>query len=603
MPNYNLVATTMFEPYSYERYLQPFQAYSEAYKEQEDILADLQVKANIWEGMANEQTDPDTYAKYKKYADDLKTQADALASQGLTPTSRRDMLNLRSRYSAEITPIEQAYTQRAELQKTQREALLRDPSLIFENDLSDPTIASLDNFVGNPNYGYGNVYSGEKLREDVSKAAKNLSSTLRSKNKSGAELRRRLQMVLPYQYRLLEERGFDSDEVLAAIANDENASSILRDLIEGAVDTSGIKNWGSEENVNRARAYAAQGLWDAIGTPTEKWLTDTYNMQRAKADGDGGDGGQTSLYKYPFDYGTIEAEDVLKKHTSAINGLYVDVDPKVTGGQAKKAFDTRFLGPNKNLNPMAVYDYFEQWLDMHPEYNVQPMGGVKNIRTGEIDPMWQQFIDDRNKAFKQETGVDVNNIISQEQYEALEDLGYSSTDNVKVFTDGSIEKDLDDLIHLYRPSRLNLANYDSPNFNHVLNVLRDKANADNESIVKEYSTGNSIKPKKIIDNDTKIVDVAYDLRLPEDVILSLRDKNGSVKKYAVNLAVLDPTLPSLFRAITQDEQITVRGKQIPKYMRDKESYTRRQNVGVETLRGWADNFLPNLSETTSKLRP
>lgn len=33
MPNYQLVATSMFEPYSYERYLQPLAAYTGAYKE------------------------------------------------------------------------------------------------------------------------------------------------------------------------------------------------------------------------------------------------------------------------------------------------------------------------------------------------------------------------------------------------------------------------------------------------------------------------------------------------------------------------------------------------------------------------------------------
>lgn len=603
MPNYNLVATSMFEPYSYERYLQPFQAYGQAYKEQEDALADLQVKANVWEGMADEQTDPNTYKKYKAYADDLRNQADALASQGLTPTSRRDMLNLRSRYSAEITPIEQAYTQRAELQKTQRDALLKDPSLIFERDLSDPTVASLDNFVGNPGYDYGKVYSGSKLREDASKAAKNLSSTLRSKSESGAELRKQLQMVLPYQYRLLEQRGFDSDEVLAAIAGDENASGILLNLVEGTVDASGIKNWGSQENIDRARAYAAQGLWDAIGAPAEKWLTDSYSMEKALKTPSGlpEDGG--GLYQYPFDYGTIEAEDNIKKYTESLSGLYTDVDPKLTGGVAKKAFDTRFLGPNKNINPMALYDYYEQWLTAHPEYNVEPMGGMYNVRTGEIDPMWQDFINERDAAFKKDSGVDTKNIISAQQYDALESLGYDSRTPVQNFINGSLEKDLEDLVHLYRPSRLNLANYDSPNFNHVLSNLRDEEIAENESIMKDYSTGKSIKPKKVVDENTKITNVSYDLRYPEDVVLSLSDKNGNVKRYTLNIAVLDPSLPSIFKGIAQDEIITVRGKQMPKYMRDKDSYTRRQNIGVETLRGWADNFLPNMSTTTSKLRP
>ena len=49
---------------------------------------------------------------YKTYADDLETRAGMLAKEGLTPASRKSMLDMKTRYSSEITPIEQAYTTR-----------------------------------------------------------------------------------------------------------------------------------------------------------------------------------------------------------------------------------------------------------------------------------------------------------------------------------------------------------------------------------------------------------------------------------------------------------------------------------------------------------
>ena len=114
MPNYSLVMNSKFQPFSFERYIQPLQIYGQAYREQEDALAELDTKASIWDGMANEQTDPIAHAQYKKYADDLKAQATLIATEGLNPSSRQAMLNLRGRYAKEIVPIEQAYQRRAE---------------------------------------------------------------------------------------------------------------------------------------------------------------------------------------------------------------------------------------------------------------------------------------------------------------------------------------------------------------------------------------------------------------------------------------------------------------------------------------------------------
>lgn len=112
MANYELVVNSKFQPFSFERYIQPYQIYGEAYKELENQYGELATKSNIWEEMANEQTDPYAYKMYKNYANDLKKQADQLAKEGLNASSRKGMLNMRARYAKEITPIEQAYAAR-----------------------------------------------------------------------------------------------------------------------------------------------------------------------------------------------------------------------------------------------------------------------------------------------------------------------------------------------------------------------------------------------------------------------------------------------------------------------------------------------------------
>src|SRR5574344_425465 len=104
-----IVINSKFKPFSYAEMLQPVQMATLAHQEVENEYAELATKANVWDEMANEQTDPYAYKMYKTYSNDIEEQAGQLAREGLNAASRRDMLNMRARYSKEITPIEQAY--------------------------------------------------------------------------------------------------------------------------------------------------------------------------------------------------------------------------------------------------------------------------------------------------------------------------------------------------------------------------------------------------------------------------------------------------------------------------------------------------------------
>lgn len=114
MANYSLVINSQFKPFLYQEMLAPTLMATQAHQELENQYGELATKASVWEEMANEQTDPYAYKMYKTYANDLEEQAGQLAREGLNAASRRDMLNMRARYSKEITPIENAYKKREE---------------------------------------------------------------------------------------------------------------------------------------------------------------------------------------------------------------------------------------------------------------------------------------------------------------------------------------------------------------------------------------------------------------------------------------------------------------------------------------------------------
>lgn len=255
MANYELVVNSKFQPFSFERYIQPYQLYGQAYKELENQYGELATKSNIWEEMANEQTDPYAYKMYKNYANNLKEQADQLAKEGLNASSRRNMLNMRARYAKEITPIEQAYAARQKQAEQQQQALLQDPTLMLSRRAST---TSLDDYIRNPQLAY-DAYSGKLITAQAASAASALAKEMQEKP-------RKWRSILGNSYyETMMQRGFSSQAVLQAIQDNPNAAPQLTKIIEDAVNSSGVRNWGDQATIARAIDYAKQGLWSAVG--------------------------------------------------------------------------------------------------------------------------------------------------------------------------------------------------------------------------------------------------------------------------------------------------------------------------------------------------
>lgn len=271
MANFSLVVNSKFNPFSFERYIQPYQIYGQAYKEVENTLGELDTKASIWEEMANEQTDPYAYKMYKTYANDLEEQAGQLAREGLNAASRRDMLNMRARYSKEITPIEQAYTARQKQAEQQQQALLQDPTLLLSRRAST---TSLDDYIRNPQLAY-EAYSGKLITAQAASAASALAKEMQEKP-------RKWRSILGNSYyETMMQKGFSSQAVLQAIQDNPDAAPQLTRIVEDAINSSGVRDWGDQATIARAIDYAKQGLWSAVGE-TQYQTLDNWRAKMAE---------------------------------------------------------------------------------------------------------------------------------------------------------------------------------------------------------------------------------------------------------------------------------------------------------------------------------
>lgn len=250
----SLVIGSKFRPFSYSEILAPIEAATTEHRAIEEGLGEMSAKAGMWDKLANQQSDPVAYAQYKTYADDLTKQADLLARQGLTPESRRGLLDMKRRYSNEITPIEVAATKREELTKAQREAIQKDPSLMFNIDYGT---ASLDDLINNPNATY-NTISGSELSKRASMMASNLAKTIQENPQ--------YQSILGGQYfQQMQQLGYTPQQVMQTIMNDPNAPSELKQVADTVWQEAGLDTW-DQATQTRARDYINAGLYDAIGT-------------------------------------------------------------------------------------------------------------------------------------------------------------------------------------------------------------------------------------------------------------------------------------------------------------------------------------------------
>lgn len=253
MAGNTLTIGARFKPMSYAEMIAPVQGANIEYKAQQEELDKLNQASSVWENMANKETDPLAYQKYTNFSNTLKQQADALASQGLSPNSRKAISQMKGQYQSDILPIEQAYKQRAQMADYYSKARAQNPTLMSN---IDPSKLSLDKLIANPSL-TPEYYSGNLLAEQVSSQAKTLASQLREtgqwKSTAGGQMLERI-----------EKYGLSPKDV--QLVQSGQGPKELQDLVNNVIKSSPIGSWeNAQELLPKAYQYAASGLYAGIG--------------------------------------------------------------------------------------------------------------------------------------------------------------------------------------------------------------------------------------------------------------------------------------------------------------------------------------------------
>ena len=282
MANYSLILNSKFRPFEYSELAAPLIQATQAHQQLEEDYAALDSEANKLEALGLNDKDSNAYKRYKAYSDDLRNAANSLAEYGLNPRSRQALLNLRGRFSKDITPIELAMQRREEDRKAQANLMMQDPTRRF-NQYARNT--SIDAYVDNPTLDVlSDSVSGNMLKAQVAQAARNLKTADLAKNPTKLK-----KLGLPFKYEYMITKGATMDQVLAAMANDPKALPALNNIVSDVMESSGIRNWSSMNNdyannkvYQEMEHIARQGLYDAIGETRTNIVDDTYGMEMAK---------------------------------------------------------------------------------------------------------------------------------------------------------------------------------------------------------------------------------------------------------------------------------------------------------------------------------
>lgn len=109
-----MVVNSRYNPFTYEELVKPLADYNTAYEKQEAALEKLATDAGAVEAFINEENAPKSWGVYTQFRDQLKNQADELATKGLSAGLRRDIMNTGASYKSNVAPIVAAINRRQE---------------------------------------------------------------------------------------------------------------------------------------------------------------------------------------------------------------------------------------------------------------------------------------------------------------------------------------------------------------------------------------------------------------------------------------------------------------------------------------------------------
>lgn len=287
MANFSYVIDSSFQPFSMQEMLVPFTAYKDAFEKTEEAYNDLSEKSDKFKYLSEKLPEGSKARQiYEGYANDLRTQAEDLAHNGLSMSNRRALTSMKRRYAGEIGRLSQADEAMKEEKKIRQTLNAQDSSRLYAVDN-----LSIDEFLDGNN---PNLYSvsGNELYTRGAAAGKAASSRVFSAGDAGSTLN-------GYYRDYVQKMGY-SAETIRKFYQDMSAIPELQMAADAILEERGVNQNLTGVNLQRARQSVINGMIDGavyseqhspqrdLGVPswTEKKSQEmaekSYNLQKSQ---------------------------------------------------------------------------------------------------------------------------------------------------------------------------------------------------------------------------------------------------------------------------------------------------------------------------------
>lgn len=264
MANILITADSTFEPFSFERYIKPYEIYTEAYKEAETELEDLSTKSEAIREYVNRDPSSRSASIYNAYTQQLDDEVSRLSNEGLKGTRGR-LLQLKRNYNKNIEPIIKKVEHKQKLAAEQREAnIAAKGALRFDVDYNSN---SLDDVDLNKTYSAINL---DKITEDTAKQVIAAAKSVINKPEyaealKGQYIERRLQM------------GYSMDDILNEIGNLPGAPEELKNIRKNILNKLNLDNFDAK-TISEVNSAISNGMMYGVGEIKYEFLADRYSM-------------------------------------------------------------------------------------------------------------------------------------------------------------------------------------------------------------------------------------------------------------------------------------------------------------------------------------
>lgn len=564
MSNYSLVVNSTFQPFTYQELAAPLDRQELYHEKIADEYDKLSSQADVLEAMGANDRDKNskTYLKYKNYSDNLRKEADNLYQNGLNYDTRQRLSNLRRMYNTDIVPIQNAWNKREQEADIQMKASLQNPSLMFTRDARNST---LDEYIANPTGGFG-VINGNNITAQMASMANNLKEQIRKGDKTNID---------DYTYNYIVQHGLD-ENIIRDWRNNPTLSKMFEQVMRAnGVTPEALNGSANAQNIiNQSTGYAEMGMWNAIGKDTNSIVENfkarqDYQFELSEKAADAALQRQAALEAVKNNGGiggvpTITSDGVGLETTENYTAKGKSEIEKLKAGNdgLKASYFGKELG---SVNPMAIYEEYQEERKKHTK-QVSKKQDVNNpyAATPQRINVKTTVPDDeaaRKAVLEKYKKYGVTDILSEEQYKLLSDMGYSKTNNPGNAKSkySTFESGFNNLVTKKNRYSVNMTKYDS-----VDDRIRGRATelenygqmAGNIfEVGKDGKKGRGVtKVKELFGSDDKIKvnGVYYDPQFKGSIVF--RTSEG--KRYVASPEILGNEFKGLINDLESDPRMT-----------------------------------------------